>query len=134
MRISGLLSQWKTRDGLFAFIADKPTTYPIYNEELRVIRELFWYLETLEGPDLWIGSSHRLFNFNLRDCENPLDRIPSLVTVEAYKISEQPPRCGYQVGFSLTGADWEYHFIDNVEEAGHMIRRLMLWLAMTGPS
>lgn len=134
MRIIGLSNQWKTRDGLFATIAHDPSAPTICNEQTRVIRELFWYLETLEGPDLWIGSSHRLFNFNLRDCENPLDRIPSLVTVQAYKISEQSPRCGYQVGFSLTGADWEYHFIDDVEEAGHMIRRLMVWLAKTDPS
>jgi hypothetical protein len=125
MRISGLSNQWKTRDGLFGEFADEPEFDPVCNERSRVIRELLLHLESRDGPDLWIGTSHRLLNFNLRDTTYQFDRIPTFVTVESFDITRDPPTCGYRVGFSITGDQWEHHDIIDVEEAASMILRLI---------
>lgn len=127
MRISGLSNQWKTRDGLFYAVAEDPDPAAdrLCNERYRVTRELLLHLEQLEGPDIWIGTSHRMLNFNLRDTTHQFDHIPSFLTVVAFDVQRDPPKCGYRVGFSLTGADWEEHDIVDVREAANMILRLL---------
>jgi hypothetical protein len=129
MRISGLSNQWKTRDGLFGMYAvaedPDPGADPVCNECSRITRELLLRLEQFDGPDIWIGTSHRMLNFNLRDTTHQFDHIPSFLTVVAFDVQRDPPKCGYRVGFSLTGADWEEHDIIDVQEAADMILRLL---------
>lgn len=127
MRISGLSNQWKTRDGLFATyaVAHDSNADPICNERSRVIRDLLLYLESLAGPDLWIGTSHRMLNFNLRDTSHELDHLPSFLTVHTYTITDDPPQCGYRIGYSLTGAEWEYTDLTDALDAAALIKRLL---------
>ena len=82
-------------------------------------------LQSLDGPDLWIGSSHARLNFNLRDTEYEFERIPSFVTVDAFDIQREPPECGLRVRYSLTGDDWEDHDVRDVSEAARMILRFI---------
>lgn len=125
LRISSLSNQWQTRDGLFGAFADEPEGAPVCNERSRVIRELLLHMERRDGPDLWIGTSHGQLNFNLRDTTHQFDDIPPFITVEAFDIASDPPACGYRIGFSLTGGNWEHHDVIDVKEAAIMILRLI---------
>ncbi len=125
MKISGLSNQWKTRDELFEAFSIDAEGDPLCNERSRVIREFLLHLETLDGPELWIGTSHHYLNFCRRDVEHQFDYIPTFVSLEAYDIQREPSVCGYRIGFSLTGAQWEYIDIKKMSEAGELIGWLM---------
>ena len=124
MQISGLSNQWQTRDGLLdSFVRDLSAhSDAIMHEHCGAIQTLILHLETLDGPDVWIGTSHRQLNFLLCDAR---ESMPPFLTVESFDIQLDPPQCGYRIGFSLTGADTEYHDIPNVADAGAMIQRLL---------
>lgn len=117
MKISGLSNQWKTRDGLFDGVMSNLITvtdekwrkqYELLNERVRTIQRLFLRLEALDGPDVWIGSSHLNYNIYLRDTTHATDCVRPVVYVEAYEITRDPPRCGYRFRFNLIGS--EKHF------------------------
>jgi hypothetical protein len=123
MRISGLSNQWETKDGLLESLAPADAD-PVFHERSRVIRELFSQLETSEGPDLWIGTSHRLMHIVRRDTTHQFDRIPTFLTVEAVIICRSPALFAFRIGFSLTGATWEYQDVTQPKDACRIIARL----------
>jgi hypothetical protein len=136
MKISGLSNQWKTRDGLFDGVMSNLITVTdekwrkqdeLHNERVRTIQRLFLQLESLEGPDVWIGSSHDNYNINLRDTIRPQDWVRPVVYVEAYDIMRDPPRCGYRFRFNLIG-DHNHsmeHEVADLDEACAIIVRLL---------
>lgn len=67
MKLSGLSRQWQTRDQLFAAFADHEETW-----------SLLQCLENMDGPDLWVGSSHRFLRFLAQDSGLWPDEIPPL--------------------------------------------------------
>ena len=69
MKISGLANQWMTRDGLFASFYSEPYTDPSGRLDVRdqMVLELLSHMESLDGNDIYVGTSHSLLNFNTRD-------------------------------------------------------------------
>lgn len=94
MRITGLSNQWGNR--LFDHFA------PDRNSDIRcqlrdeAIQKLLGYLITIDGPELWVGTSHSQLNFCARDTPDPFERVPSLAyldsTLSAYRIAYPIPR------------------------------------------
>jgi hypothetical protein len=136
MKISGLSIQAKTRDGLFEYVQRELRTPSEekwrelderHNQRVYAMLHLLHKLETLEGPDIWVGTSWGLYNFNLRDVTSPLKRVPEVLTVETYEISRDPPRCGYRLDFNLTGLDEHRrkHEFADLDEACDVIVRLL---------
>ena len=127
MNVRGLSNQWKTRDGLFDSFACHLSAHssPILHERCGAVHRLLESLESIDGPDLWVGTSHSLMHFVLRDTTHQFDDAPTFVHAETYDITDDPPQCGYRVGFSLTGADWEYTDLTDSLEAARLIDRLL---------
>ncbi|MEM6689903.1 MAG: hypothetical protein AAF664_10775 [Planctomycetota bacterium] len=127
MKISGLSNQWKTRDGLFGSFIDGlcDRSDPILHQRCLAIRRLLESLESIDGPDIWVGTSHQLMHFVLRDATHPFDQVSSFVHAHTYDISADPPECGYRIGFSLTGAEWEYTICTDPIDAAKLIERLI---------
>jgi hypothetical protein len=136
MRISGLSNQWKTRDGLLDGV--KSNLIPVvegkwrkqdelHNERVHTIMRLLLQLESIEGPDIWIGSSLLSYNINLRDTTHAHDWVTPVVYVEAYVINPDPPRCGYRFRFNLTGSTKHFmeHEAADLDEACAVIVRLL---------
>ena len=69
MNVSGLSNQWKTRDGLFdSFVAHLSAhSSPILHERTAAAWRLLESLESLDGSDVWVGTSHNQMNFLSRD-------------------------------------------------------------------
>lgn len=78
MKISGLANQWMTRDGLFASFDSEPYTDRNGRLDIRdqMVLKLLAHLESLDGNDIYVGTSHSLLNFNTRDVVRPSDRVP----------------------------------------------------------
>ena len=127
MKVSGLTNQWKTREGLFdSFVMGLSAhSDPILHERCGAVHRLLESLESIDGPDLWVGTSHSLMHFVLRDTSHQFDHIPTFVHAYTYDVSDDPPKCGYRVGFSLTGGDWEYTDLNDPLEAAKLIERLL---------
>ena len=127
MNVSGLSNQWKTRDGLFdSFVAHLSAhSSPILHERTAAAWRLLESLESLDGSDVWVGTSHNQMNFQPRDTTHEFDRMPTFVTAETFDISDDPPQCGYRIGFSLTGDDWEHNDFTDALEAAKLIERLL---------
>ena len=85
MKLSGLARQWQTRDQLFAAFADHEETL-----------SLLQCLENMDGPDLWVGSSHRFLRFLAQDSGLWPDEIPPLAYAcalgDGYRIEYPCPR------------------------------------------
>lgn len=95
MRLCGLSNQSKSLAGLLARF---PETHELDREEflLPTNGRLLRYLLTVDGPDLWVGSSLSLLNFNARDTTCDFEFIPPLVFAETagayYRIQFPVPR------------------------------------------
>ena len=81
MKITGIKHQWG--DQLLKRWGPDPDSYNVYREYDFPNYQLLTYLETIEGPDLWVGTSHSMMNFNARDAEDPSDHVPSLAWIHA---------------------------------------------------
>ncbi|TWT50658.1 hypothetical protein Pla22_34010 [Rubripirellula amarantea] len=83
MKISGLANQWKTRDGLFANFDTEPYVNADGRLDIRgpMIKDLLTTLESRNGRDVYVGTSHSLLNFNTRDVSCDSDRVPSFARV-----------------------------------------------------
>lgn len=81
MKITGIKHQWGDR--LLERWGPNPDSYNVYREYDFPNYKLLTYLETIEGPDLWVGTSHSMMNFNARDAEDPSDHVPSLAWIHA---------------------------------------------------
>ena len=127
MKVSGLSNQWKTRDGLFdSFVAHLSAhSSAILHERTAAVWRLLESLESIEGPVVWVGTSHNLMHFVLRDTTHEFDHIPTFVNAETFDVSDDPPQCGYRVGFSLTGDGWEYTDFTDALDAAKKIERLL---------
>ena len=94
MRITGLSNQWGERllEGLIHDEAGD-RRFEICKERTLTLLQ---HLTTIDGPDLWVGTSHSLLNFCARDTNDPFDRIPPLAYLESlpshYRISYDIPR------------------------------------------
>lgn len=82
MKITGLTRQWGDR--LFSSFDPDPDSDIRFQLRDRSIQHLLIFLSTIEGPDLWVGTSHSLLNFCARDTTHEWDDVPSLAYVEAY--------------------------------------------------
>ena len=127
MNVSGLSNQWKTRDGLFdSFVAHLSAhSAPILHERTAAVWRLLESLESIDGPGVWVGTSHNLMHFVTRDTTHEFDRVPTFVNAETFDVSDAPPQCGYRVGFSLSGYGWDYAEVTDALEAARLIERLL---------
>ena len=127
MKVSGLSNQWKTRDGLFdSFAAGlNEESDPMLLERCRAVHQLLETLESIDGPDLWVGTSHSLMHFLLQDAKHQFDEVRCFVQVYAYEMSDDPPQCAYRIGFSMNGADWDDTDLSDPLEAAQLIKRLL---------
>ena len=84
MKVSGLSNQWQSRDGLVLRFAqiDPETEFSNLPEWGKMFLLLLEELESLDGPDLFIGTSLGEMNFNLRDTIRQSDRVPSFALVQ----------------------------------------------------
>lgn len=95
MRLSGLSNQHKTLKGLLEWF---PENHERNCEQFTVptMGRLLRYLLLVDGPDLWVGSSMSLLNFNARDTMHQSDDVPSLAYADAagayYRIRYPVPR------------------------------------------
>lgn len=94
MRITGLKHQWGDRL-LDQFVHDDAVDDRIRKRDEFTLK-LLQYLGTIDGPDLWVGTSHSQLNFCARDTTHESDRIPSLAFLDSYgthvKIAYVTPR------------------------------------------
>lgn len=71
MKLANIKHQWEgSVYDRFQIPGRKAEQDPMYR--------LLKYLETLDGPDIWVGSSHSYFNFCARDAENSNQWVPAL--------------------------------------------------------
>jgi hypothetical protein len=136
MKISGLTIQGKTRDGLFEYVQRELRTPSEekwrelderHNARVRAMLNLLFKLETLDGPDVWIGTSWGSFNFNLRDVTSHQVRVRAVVHVDVFEISREPLSFGYRFYFDLTGCHQHdmNHEVRDLDEACAIIVRLL---------
>ena len=66
MTLSGVTWQWRSRDGLFAALAERQAA-------LRLLE----ILESVDGPDLWVETTDRKLHFHATDvAHGPVDAVP----------------------------------------------------------
>lgn len=94
MRITGLNNQWGDR--LFDRFAPDPNSDIVCQVRDEAIQKLLRYLTTIDGPDLWVGTSHSQLNVCARDARDPSELVPALAYLESnasgYQISYPIPR------------------------------------------
>ncbi len=95
MKLSGLSNQHVTLEGLlerFPETHERDGVNLLVPTNGRLLRQLL----TMEGPDLWVGSSMSLMNFVARNTTHDDDWIPPLAYAAAvgghYQIKYRPPR------------------------------------------
>ena len=118
MRITGLSNQWGERL-LDRFVRTEGVDRRSQLCNERVL-SLLQHLTKVDGPDLWVGTSHSQLNFCARDASHPSDRIPSLASLEplqsGYRIVYDIPREFRALPDSVVVA-----YAHSVEDAGAML-------------
>ena len=100
MKITGLTHHWGDR--IWEQFECDPDDSELRQHKHRGTLKLLRYLETLEGPDLWIGdTTFGILDFCGRDSEDMLDRVPVLATVEAIDREPYSYRVNYPLPFEL---------------------------------
>ena len=94
MKITGLSNQWGER---LWDISPRPGKSPGFFQYCnQYIRQLLQHLTTIEGPDLWVGTSHSQLNFCARDTTFNFDSVPSLAYLDSiygsFRIQYHEPR------------------------------------------
>lgn len=107
MRITGLSNQWGDR----LFDQFVPNLKSDIRCQIRdeAIQKLLRYLATIDGPDLWVGTSHSLLNFCARDARYKFDDVPPLAYLE-------PPLSGYRIAYPMPR---EFRAWPDTKVAGH---------------
>lgn len=94
MRITGLSNQWGDR--LLEQFVPNPNSDIRCQIRAEAIQKLLRYLTTIDGPDLWVGTSFSLPNFCARDTRDRFDRVPPLAYLESalsqFRIEYPIPR------------------------------------------
>ncbi|MCA9115717.1 MAG: hypothetical protein KDA79_11580, partial [Planctomycetaceae bacterium] len=81
---------------------------------------LLLHLTTIDGPDLWVGMSHSLFNFCARDTCHEFDGFCPLASVKA-DISGYQISCPTPVEFNAVPDSHVTCHAPSVEEAGRKL-------------
>ncbi|MDB4778357.1 hypothetical protein OAG68_02760 [bacterium] len=128
LRISGLSNQWKSRDGLFRRFAHIDPDFAIVSlpSWAQKFCMLVHELESLTGPDLFIGSSLACMNFNTRDTKSRDDNVPSFAYVEILE-DKSSGEMYYQIAKrQICGVrpttDWKNEITDKPDVAARLIR------------
>lgn len=118
MRINGLSCQWQTRDRLLEFLEECSRG--------EGMRRLLLYLESLEGPDLWAGTSHSTLNLNTRDVVRASDRVPPFIYIASLNEADVQTLDRYRleyrevIGIRPTNK-WLQREVDGVATAATLI-------------
>jgi len=98
MQLHGLSDQWGTRDELFAFFA---STGFIDSRTQRcdLALELLTHLESLEGPDIYVGTSHFDLLFSVRDTYSESDVVSIFATSTVVRSEQDAMERICRVGF-----------------------------------
>lgn len=87
MRVTGLKHQWG--DQLFVQFEPDPEAPEHCQKRDLAIQTLLTYLKTVDGPDLWVGTSHSLLNFCARDTRDRDDCVPPLAFVNVVEVNNR---------------------------------------------
>lgn len=94
MRITGLSNQWGDR--LFDQFVPDPNSDIRSQVRDEAIQKLLRHLTVIDGPDLWVGTSHSQLNFCARDARDRSELVPVLAylvsNATGYQISSPIPR------------------------------------------
>lgn len=130
MQLHGLSNQWKIRERLFESLRAKPGAD---EQTLRDIRDermidLLKHLECVDGPDLYVGTSHSTLLFATRDVRSESDAVP--VDCTAQVLSEVETHWPYRIGFrqidGMRPTDtWTYEDCDFAQDAAPLILKAM---------
>ncbi|WP_145221501.1 hypothetical protein [Planctomycetes bacterium TBK1r] len=123
MKLSGLSNQHKNLDGLLErFPESHERDCELYL--VPTVGRLLRHLLTIDGPDLWVGSSMSLLNFVARDTTYDTDDVPPLAYAYTsgaiYRIEYPAPR-----ELNVPG-DAKIGFMDeDIERAGeHLLQAI----------
>lgn len=100
MKITGLTHHWGDR--LWEQFEPGPQQSERCQRQNRGILKLLRYLETLDGPDFWIGdTTFGILDFCARDSQDEWDRVPVLASVETFGSEPFAYRVEYPLPFEL---------------------------------
>jgi len=135
MQLTGLSNQWKDR--LVQVFEPDPSGSERCQERYRGIQRLFQHLATIDGPDLWVGSSLSSLGFCARDIDvrtqvmdekgRLLSRetIPALAHVDTSPLGDYAISYPLPIEYSLGSGHWDTThtrgYARNVDQAGRML-------------
>ncbi len=128
MLIRGLSNQWGSHEDLLASFhmnrADNRDSRS--GQRARAMQQLLLHLGSIEGPDLWAGTSHSQLNLCSRDVVDDTDRIAPFLTIEAVFSKDACSLLRYRLAYrkvagNRPSAEWVESNVDDIEAATRII-------------